>query len=620
MVLPKSKKNVGLGKGMIRSRFKNGTRPTDFSTTLHTTELDDGPKWTKLQSITQEGDLEEFLHSAELADTDFTAERQNVTVVSDSYKNPFLLTAEEEKNILQKQQENKDRLTIPRRPVWNKEMSASVVNRNEQKAFLDWRRSLAMLQEVNGLLLTPYERNLEVWRQLWRVVERSQLVVQIVDARNPLFFRSVDVDRYVKEVGSTKKNLLLINKADLLTYSQRKAWADYFDSEDIDYAFFSAAIATARQEAEALRASLETLDLEKAPSDSTGLDEDALLEKGLEHDAKNPARYHELRKDTAEEDPRLQIKTCGELIDLFHVKGIMPLPGEIPHNSQHYNKLTVGLIGYPNVGKSSTINSLMGEKCVAVAATPGKTKHFQTLHLDESLVLCDCPGLVFPSFVTTQAEMVCNGVLPIDQLREHTAPSELVAKRIPKYVLEAIYGIIIPIKSPEEGGTGIPTAEELLRAYAVSRGYTKSSEGNPDEARAARYILKDFVKGKLLYNVPPPGFGDPLSFNEEIYDPERLPKRKVHIVPPTSLPAKELVASSLKTLDGAFFNKNLNSIPRTTGKFANNFNRVQLYPHHSTVGPDGTPLTAAPTPSKNTSKMHKKPKRHVKQRSGYGLD
>lgn len=74
---------------------------------------------------------------------------------------------------------------------------------------------------MNGLLLTPYERNLEVWRQLWRVIERSQLIVQIVDARNPLFFRCVDVDRYVKEVDPSKKNLLLINKADLLTYAQR---------------------------------------------------------------------------------------------------------------------------------------------------------------------------------------------------------------------------------------------------------------------------------------------------------------------------------------------------------------------------------------------------------------
>lgn len=82
-----------------------------------------------------------------------------------------------------------------------------------------------------GLLLTPFERNLEVWRQLWRVVERSHLVVQIVDARNPLRFRCEDLEAYLKDVegpegesgtgAGKRKSLLLINKADLLTMEQR---------------------------------------------------------------------------------------------------------------------------------------------------------------------------------------------------------------------------------------------------------------------------------------------------------------------------------------------------------------------------------------------------------------
>jgi len=41
------------------------------------------------------------------------------------------------------------------------------------------------------------------------------------------------------------------------------------------------------------------------------------------------------------------------------------------------DRLVVGLTGYPNVGKSSTINALFGSKKTAVAPTPGKTKHFQ---------------------------------------------------------------------------------------------------------------------------------------------------------------------------------------------------------------------------------------------------
>jgi large subunit GTPase 1 len=137
-------------------------------------------------------------------------------------------------------------------------------------------------------------------------------------------------------------------------------------------------------------------------------------------------------------------------------------------------KLVVGLVGYPNVGKSSTINALLGEKKVSVSSTPGKTKHFQTIHLSESIVLCDCPGLVFPQFATTKADLVCDGVLPIDQLREHTGPIALVVKRIPKDVIEATYGLTIKTKSIEEGGDGSVRPEDFLIPYA-SKHHTHSS-------------------------------------------------------------------------------------------------------------------------------------------------
>jgi len=84
--------------------------------------------------------------------------------------------------------------------------------------------------EQHSLLLTPFERNLQVWRQLWRVIERSHLIVQIVDGRNPITFRCEDLEKYVSEVGigmgnkekrGVRKSLLLINKSDLLTKKQR---------------------------------------------------------------------------------------------------------------------------------------------------------------------------------------------------------------------------------------------------------------------------------------------------------------------------------------------------------------------------------------------------------------
>ena len=82
----------------------------------------------------------------------------------------------------------------------------------------------------------------------------------------------------------------------------------------------------------------------------------------------------------------------------------------------------VGTVGYPNVGKSSLINVLCEKKRVGVASMPGKTKHFQTLNLENNICLCDCPGLVFPSFANSKSEMMCCGVLPIDTIREHINP------------------------------------------------------------------------------------------------------------------------------------------------------------------------------------------------------
>lgn len=110
----------------------------------------------------------------------------------------------------------------------------------ERQNFLEWRRALAELQEEQNLVLTPYEKNLDFWRQLWRVVERSDVLVQIVDARNPLLFYCDDLEKYTKEVDKNKTNLLLLNKSDLLTAPQRKYWARYFDSRGTTVAFYSA--------------------------------------------------------------------------------------------------------------------------------------------------------------------------------------------------------------------------------------------------------------------------------------------------------------------------------------------------------------------------------------------
>lgn len=195
---------------------------------------------------------------------------------------------------------------------------------------------------------------MEVWRQLWRVIERSHLIVQIVDARNPLLFRSGDLETYVKEVDPKKRNLLLINKADFLTQDQRRQWADYFDQCGIRYTFFSAAIAAREQEEEKLKLEKQEAELleqrEKAAregNDDTDSDDDDVEESEgddeteeneLARDVENVELNDENTEtketdevatdeqkesdkaseaDQADEDDRTRIRTTTNLLDLL---------------------------------------------------------------------------------------------------------------------------------------------------------------------------------------------------------------------------------------------------------------------------------------------------------------
>ncbi|XP_067633863.1 large subunit GTPase 1 homolog isoform X1 [Eurosta solidaginis] len=176
---------------------------------LHTTEIQDGYHWGRLNlaSVTEESSFHDFLRTAELADTEFQADKLNITFINPK-TGVGVLSKSQMKQMQQKHRENNNMLTVPRRPKWTAQTTAEELQRAENESFLEWCRTLALLQEDNDILLTPYEKYLEFWRQLWRVVERSDVVVQIVDARNPLLFRSVDLERYVKEVNPNKMNMI----------------------------------------------------------------------------------------------------------------------------------------------------------------------------------------------------------------------------------------------------------------------------------------------------------------------------------------------------------------------------------------------------------------------------
>ncbi|KJH52941.1 ribosomal L27e protein [Dictyocaulus viviparus] len=421
-----------------------------------------------INSTTEETSLEEFLAKAELSGKEFTAEREEFSIVKNDA--PIVIPSRiDYANNLQLQQQLEYKLKIPRKPPKDKWETAEDLARLENETFLNWRTDLSELQKHDGLVLTPFERNPDIWRELWRVIERSDIIVQIVDARNPLLFHSKDLDLYVKEVDSAKKLLLLVNKADLLEKYHLSEWSKFFTEKNINAVFWSA--------------------LEEETSVSK---ECSLSPSERSYEGRQPFLH-------CREDLIKYLKNFG------NTSGI-PLS----------KPLVVGMVGYPNVGKSSTINKLAGEKKVAVSAVPGKTRHLQTINIDSELCLCDCPGLVMPSFTFGKNEMFLSGILPPDQMRDYVGPTALLLSRVPTSFFEHMYSIMLPKDSNI-------SALNLLTSIAFIRGFMTAS-GIPDCSRAARLVIKDVSAGRIKWVAPPPGVSHEM-FNCHLYSKHlKIPK------------------------------------------------------------------------------------------------
>ncbi|XP_058790776.1 large subunit GTPase 1 homolog isoform X2 [Phymastichus coffea] len=527
--------------------------------------MQDGYDWGQLNlnSVTEESSFQEFLSTAELAGTEFQAEKLNIKFVNPKSE-IGILSKDKKKDIEKSHEKNKEFLKIPRRPQWNKSMSAIELKTKEIEEFLEWRRKLALLQESKELIITPYEKNLEFWRQLWRVIERSDVIVQIVDARNPLLFRCEDLEQYVKEVNSNKQNVVLINKADFLTEYQRQIWADYFSKKTVRVAFFSATQATQKCDGKNDESEEETLTKVNDSGKTVDSSEETDLKDSSSSifcDESEKIKNLTIAKNEMYVQDKVH-KTCKESKEIINSSCLLTREELIAFFKSFYSSesvtenITIGLVGYPNVGKSSTINALLLDKKVSVSATPGKTKHFQTLYLDRELLLCDCPGLVMPSFVSTKAEMILNGILPINQMKDHVPPMSLLGTLIPRHIIEDVYGIMIPRPIEGEDPNRPPIAEEILNAHGFNRGFM-TQNGQPDNARSARYILKDFVNGKLLYCAAPPGI-DQSTFH--LFPSITKKTRSTGDLPPRAIRAARITKPSSEDVDNAFFQNNKSTV------------------------------------------------------------
>lgn len=164
-------------------------------------------------------------------------------------------------------------------------------------------------------------------------------------------------------------------------------------------------------------------------------------------------------------------------------------------------QISVGFIGYPNVGKSSVINTLRSKKVCKVAPIAGETKVWQYITLMRRIYLIDCPGVVYPS-AETDSEKVLKGVVRVELINN---PEDYIGEVLSRVRREYL------IKTYKVDNWETPT--EFLEKLAYRSGKLLK-KGEPDIGIVARIVLNDWQRGKLPFYVCPPGFEKPIQ-NEQ---------------------------------------------------------------------------------------------------------
>jgi nuclear GTP-binding protein len=157
--------------------------------------------------------------------------------------------------------------------------------------------------------------------------------------------------------------------------------------------------------------------------------------------------------------------------------------------------ITVGIVGYPNVGKSSIINSLKRGKVVGVSNTPGFTKGMTEISLDKDIKLLDCPGVVLSS---KSNEAVLHNTIRTEDIKDPVGVVGMILKKVSKASIEEAYGI---------ESNSWETIERFL--YLIGDKLKKYKKGGViDFDKVARLIVKDWNDGKLKYYTIPPNMNN----------------------------------------------------------------------------------------------------------------
>ncbi|KAJ7040449.1 hypothetical protein C8F04DRAFT_1083602 [Mycena alexandri] len=436
-------------------------------------------------------------------------------------------------------------LTCPRRPKWRFDMSKIEVERNEEGVFRKW---LAQTDQAVEQWQTPskwlaetdqaveegqnssgeplvamprsttyYERNIEVWRQLWRVTEISQIILVLLDSRAPLLHYPPSLADYLSE----RRVILVLTKVDISGPERAEAWSRYFK---VNYPNIRVVQVESyiEREATSVHQGRKQHDPHLPESFRRRLvqaiqEEHAAMLDPPEKVKASPARLEKWKPRVKRDiDWERVLVADGEKVGTS--VGGPAAPHEDDGTEEEEPKfLTIGLIGQPNVGKSSLLNALFGAHKVRASKTPGKTKHFQTLFWTPDVRLVDCPGLVMPNFVPMEMQVLC-GILPISRVSAIPSCIHHASELLP---VEKVYNLAKPTTdavvdkrtwrdSERASGSQVKekpwTAMEILTAYADSKGWVTAKAGRPDVHRAGNAILRALAEGRVAWAFWPPDF------------------------------------------------------------------------------------------------------------------
>ena len=168
---------------------------------------------------------------------------------------------------------------------------------------------------------------------------------------------------------------------------------------------------------------------------------------------------------------------CKEKIERDRRRGILNRP------------IRAMIVGIPNVGKSTFINSFAGKACTKTGNKPGVTKGKQWIRLNKNVELLDTPGILWPKF---EDQTVGLRLAFIGSIKDELSNQYELCLLLMKYLQEH-YPEAVPKAYQIEADD---SEVVLLERVAKRRGCLKAG-GEYDLDKAANYVIDDFRNGRL---------------------------------------------------------------------------------------------------------------------------